>query len=322
MRNNLILLSVLALLIGAYFLFMYDPGDSSLDESEIGFAIGDTAQVTEIVLVKVIGGEDQQGIQLTKSEGGWQVNNRYYAFVPRIEKFLHVLSLIRVRDALPPKGQATAGQLLAQGHTRVEIFSEKGLIKAYEVGTEYKGGRGTLMQLEDADDAYVVELPGMQGYLNVYYSLDPNYWRENLLFHGGLSNLRSISVTYSSKAGSFELSRETAESPWKLGGDGPAANPESISAYFAQFTGKVYGETFVAAKYPGKFEALRSETPYATLSVAYLSGESTQVYLFERDDNPNSYFGWVEGAEELITVQHFVVDKYLAEKSDFLPPAL
>ena len=173
MRNTLLLLGVLLVLLGAYFLFLYDRGGSSLDESEIAFAIPDTAQITEMVMVKVIGGEDQQGIQLEKTEEGWRVNGEYFAFQPHINRFLHVLSLIRVRDALAPKGQATAQQLLAQGHTRVELFSKKGLIKAYQVGTEYKGGKGTLMRLESADDAYVVELPGLQGYLNVYFSLDP-----------------------------------------------------------------------------------------------------------------------------------------------------
>ncbi len=322
MRNTLILLVVLLGLLGGYFFFLYEQGGSSLDKSEIDFAIPDTAKITEVVMVKVVGGQDGEGIHLEKAGDGWQVNGQYGAFRPHVEKFLHVLSQIRVRDVLPPKGQATAQDLLARGHTRVELFSEKGLVKSYLVGTEYKGGKGTLMKLEKADDAYIVELPGLQGYLNVYYSLDTGFWRENLLFRGALSYIRSVSVSYSKKTGSFELFRENEQGKWYLQGVEQGINEQALDAYLAHFTGKVYGETFAGERFPDKLETLRAETPDVILSVEFFSGETEKVVLFERSDNPNSYFGWVEGKEELLTIQHFVIDKYLAQKSDFLLPAL
>ena len=178
------------------------------------------------------------------------------------------------------------------------------------------------MKLEKATDAYVVELPGLQGYLNVYYSLDAGYWRENLLFHGALPYIRSISVSYPKKAGTFELFREEEQGNWYLQGVEQGINKEALAAYLTHFTGKVYGETFVGEKYPGKLQSLRAETPDAILSIGLFSGETEKIFLFERQENPNNYFGWVDGQEELITVQHFVIDKFLAQKSVFLLPAL
>lgn len=322
MRNTLILLGVLLGLALAYFIFTYDKGGSSLDGSEIEFAITDTAEVSEIVMVKVRAGNDRGGIHLQKGLNGWKVSAKHYGFQPRIEKFLHVLTQIRVRDALAPKGQASAEALLEKGHTRIEIFSEEGLLKSYQIGTEYKGGIGTLMKLEGADDPYVVELPGLQGFLNVYYSLDEGYWRENLLFHGALSHLQGISVEYPDRPGSFSLRRDDPNTDWRITGSEISIDTTRLNAYLNEFSGKVYAETFAATKYPNKLDSLQTQQPTAILSLEHFQEEKERIYLFERSDNPNNYFGWVEGNNELLTIQHFVVDKFLKEKSHFLQPSL
>ncbi|MEO1588697.1 MAG: hypothetical protein AAFS00_15515, partial [Bacteroidota bacterium] len=54
------------------------------------------------------------------------------------------------------------------------------------------------------------------------------------------------------------------------------------------------------------------------IHVRYKDGTSRDIYMYVREENPNNFFAWIEGEPELITVQHFVIDKFLKKKSDLL----
>ena len=176
----------------------------------------------------------------------------------------------------------------------------------------------TLMQLEDSDFPFIVELPGMQGFVNTHYSLDKKLWRENLIFKATPDQIKTLSITYKDPTKSFQLIREDANSDWRLFASESRVDAGQLESYFENFQGKVYAETFAAESFPGQYEALKDKMPDITFSIGYLDGTSRTLRLFERPENANNFFGWIEGENDLLTVQHFVFDKFLAEKGFFL----
>ena len=116
---------------------------------------------------------------------------------------------------------------------------------------------------------------------------------------------------------SFQLIRENAGEPWRMFANESAVDQAQLETYFQNFTGKIFAESFAAANYPGQFEVLQDKTPDITFSVEYFDRDPRAIYLFERPENPNNFFGWVEGENDLVTVQHFVFDKFLVDRGYF-----
>lgn len=319
MNKTYLLAGLLILALGIYLLFVYDRGQSSLNPDDIAFAVEDTAAIQTITLTKVIEGKDIERLVLDRLEDGtWQLDKKYPVFQPRIDYLLKTMHLIHIQEKLVEEGITSGEKILDLTHIRVEIYSAEKRIKGYLLGTSAKGNRGSLMKMMGGRYPYIVELPGLQGYINSHYTMDRKIWRENLLFDGRLDRILGISMNFADAEKSFRLVREDTASDWRLAGEESPLNQANLEKYLAKFDRKIYAESFVQEEYPGKLEDLRNQTPTITFSVNYTSGNTRTCYLFEREENPNNYFGWVEGEDELLTVQHFVFDKFLEERAHLL----
>ncbi|MEL6650453.1 MAG: hypothetical protein AAFQ87_06565, partial [Bacteroidota bacterium] len=318
MRNNLILVGLIIIGLGLWFFSLKGRDQSSVALEDIEFAVKDTASVYTIHLSQYQKGEVSQSLALFRTkEGTWSLNDQYTAFQPRIDQLLKVMHLLRVKELLAPKGQATAERLLADAHLKVEAFDRDGKsIRVYFIGTPAKNGQGNLMKLEDADMPVIVEMPGLQGFVSNFFSLEPLFWRENLLFDGRLDALESVSVQYRDGRSSFALKRNLNGIDWDFVNDSRKPDPVALARYLEQFQGKVYAESFAFENYPSLFEELSVRPSEIALTVTNRDGTERQLYLYKRDDNPNNYFGWLEGANELLTIQTYVIDKYLVSLED------
>ncbi|MFK7922176.1 MAG: hypothetical protein AB8H47_09475 [Bacteroidia bacterium] len=320
MRKNLILLAIILLGLGAYFLFISGREQSSVDLENIQFAIEDTSAVYTIHLSQYNKGEITQSLALLRTQdGSWSLNDQYSVFQPRINQLLRVMHLIRVKELLAPKGQVTGESLLADANLHVEAFNRSGnSIRSYYIGSPAKNGHGNLMKLEDAEMPVIVEMPGLQGFVTNYFSLEPLFWRENLLFDGSIDALQSISIQYNDGRTSFGLTRNINGIDWDFALDNRKPEPAALKQYLDNFQGKVYAESFAFENYPGLFEELSTRNPDVSVLVQTNIGEPRQVNLYKRSDNPNNYFGWIEGQNELLTIQTYVIDKYLKTLEDLL----
>lgn len=320
MRNNLFLIGLLAVLAVIFFVFIYDRDQSSLSLEETAFAVEDTASIHQIVLTRKVQGNPAFRIQLDRqSDGNWLLNERYTALLPKVQKLLNVLHLIQVKEVLVGEGLETADMILGTMHTLVEVSDQQGnLIKQFLLGTETKDARGTLVKLADAQTPYIVEMPGHQGYINAFFSVEELQWRENLLFQANIEQIQQIAITYADARQSFTLSRRSPESGWQILGVEQALDSVRLAEYLSHFKGKMYAESFASGHYPGKRAELRNHDPSVELVIGYFSGERRNIKLFEREENLNNFFGWVDDGPELLTVQHFVIDKFLQSRSYLL----
>ncbi len=314
-NRNLVLGLLLLIVASLYAAYVYQQGGSSLNDRDIAFAVEDTAAVDRMVLTRFLLEEEQEELQFSRTEAGWLLNERYPAFQPNVNSLLATLSQLHVQEVLIEKGLDAGKELLEQQRLRLEVYQGRKKVKEILIGREGKDAQGTLMMLASSSRPFIVGIPGFSGYLNSRFTMDMDFWREKLLFQAQPDQLASISISYKNDPiNQFSLKKEGAN--WKLAdGDG---NMEAIQMYLSQFSGKVYAEAFVADRYPEAMGELASELPDITFELIYQDGSARTVILFEQADNPNAYLGWVKGEEDLMSIQHFVFDKYLVKRGELL----
>lgn len=315
MRTTLLLAGTLALGLIAYLLFVFDRGAGTLDPAEADFAIADSSAVHRIVMRSYRADRMTQEVILQRqSNGDWLLNDTYPALRPRVRHLLKVMGRLEVREVLNESGQRTANQFFQAMRTEVAIMDEAGnYLKHYWVGSETPDARGTLMRMAEAETPYVVEMPGLQGYVKASYAMDPLLWRANRLFVADTARLQSLSVEYVRQPEiSWTLLRQ-ADGRWDLA-EGEA-DPQRLEVLLRQFKGMVYAETFASYDFPGKQQQLAEQQPDLRLKAVLRDGSRREIVMYDRQDNPNNLFGWVLGAEELLTIQHFVIDPFLPTKS-------
>jgi hypothetical protein len=311
MRTTLLLAGTLALGLVAYLLFFFDRDDTSLDPAEAGFAVEDTSTVHRIVMRSYRKDRMTQEVILQRQpDGDWLLNDLYPALRPRVQHLLKVMHRLEVREVLNQAGERTANQFFEVMRTEVEIMDQAGrYLKHYYVGSETPDARGTLMRMAESETPYVVEMPGLQGYVKASYALDPLLWRANRLFVADTARLQSLRLEYVGQPeDSWTLQRQS-EGSWGLA-EGEA-DPQRLNTLLSKFKGLVYAETFANNDYPGRQQQLAEQTPDLRLRAQYRDGSGREIVVYDRPDNPNNLFGWVVGEEELLTIQHVVLDPFL-----------
>lgn len=313
-RSNTILIVILFVLAAGYFIYTQTrPVQDNI------FHVEDTSQIHRIELTKVIKGEEREQISLARSGEEWLVNDVHTAVDKKIEAFLNTLGGIRVRDNIEDAGQETALSILKKNHTLVKVLdADEDELVAYLVGPTDSKHKSNIMMVDGASRAYYVSKPGLDGYVSVQYQLDPLLWREKLLWNLEGSDLAEVKVDYLSyPEENFTLQRE-GEGTWTLIEEGGLANPKRVEDYLRLFTGKIFAESFADLNFPGMRDSLSRRTPDVRFQYRSRSSETpVAIRLFARPENQNNYFGYLENQQELYTVQHFVMDKYLKRKTYF-----
>jgi len=312
-RNSWVgILSIAVILIGLFWFLSSRNRSSTLDPADTAFALEDTAAVTAIRLIKTQEGKAITTIDLRKNqEGIWMVNQTYRAFEPQIGYHLTTLHRLQVKEVLTGKGLESADKIINLMNTRVEIEGAEGPIKTYILGTSARDSKGSLMQLEGASQPFIVERPDLQGFINPFFTIDVDIWREKLLWRATIQEVNEIRMEWPADPERNLWLTQESERPWALQPGGEAPDQEKLATYLAQFKGAVFAESFASRREPEKLEELKESEPDIRFSLGYTDGRIREIVLYLEPDNPNAYHGWVVGEEELYTIQHYVFDDFI-----------
>ncbi|MEM8898495.1 MAG: DUF4340 domain-containing protein [Bacteroidota bacterium] len=322
-NRNLVLGTLLLIAASLYAAYVYQQGGSSLNDRDIAFAVEDTAAVDRMVLTRFLQEEEQEELQFSRTESGWLLNERYPAFQPNVNSLLGTLSQLHVQEVLIEKGLDAGKELLEQQRLRLEVYDGRKKVKEILIGREGKDAQGTLMMLASSSRPFIVGIPGFSGYLNSRFTMDMDFWREKLLFSAKEEELQLINITYK-KDSLQDVILGKQDGNWVL--NSGKGDPQKIAEYLSQFQGKVYAEAFVRRSYPEIMK--RAERFDADISLCIIfntpsqpdqdisSPPSTCVYLYEQEDDPNTYLGCIQYDQELMSIQHFVFDKYLVKREE------
>lgn len=317
-NKTLALLGVLAALaVLAFFTVGKRDTLRTTSAEETNFALTDTASVSKITLTKMQQGKKVSEVVMTKEGKNWRLNGEANVSEPQLKLFFKTISAIRVREKVNEKGQTTIQECMKENHVLVAFFKGNEKLKAYQVGMEGLNHVGSYLRMEGADNGYLVELPGLQGNLNGFFPTETTIWRENLLFDANLGNIQQVEAKFTRKTQlSLLLSREKSTSPWLV--NGKPADSTKLKPFLAHFKGKIYFETIAHAKYPGKLQQLQTQLPDIIYTVTYFDGKKRVINLYLREETQENFFAFIEGENLLLTVQHFVMDKFLTLDNPYL----
>lgn len=314
-KTTIILLVVLVVLIGAYLAFVH-----KWHGPDNEFHITDVNAIGKVVISKVNEGKEVEAVVLARQgEADWTVNDSLPASAAQVGDFLKILTEIRVKEPIGDKAQATSLGLLKRNHTRVTISDgQASVIRDYLIGPTNNPQSANIFKMAWSDHCYMVSKPGMDGYVSIYYSTRELDWRDKAIWNLRGSELTMVSAIYSrdTLGQSFVLAQRDGK--WQLLSPDSPADPGRVAAYMGLFTGKISAESYASLQYPEMMDSLKRRHPDARFTLQDTKGQRIELHLFARPDVNANFFAFVEGKDELLTVQHYVIDPFLKQRGYFV----
>lgn len=184
----------IALLV-AFLLFwlLRKPEKTNIPQEEIAFAVKDTTQLQEIVITAYFNEQVANKSILTRREGLWWVNNAYPAHPDKVQLLLQTIHDIQMRQPLHPNAKANVLQLIRKRNLHI-LLKSTNHTKSYTLGPATPDTKGNFAILENAQNPYIVELPGFSGYLSARFSAEPNSWRDLTLWNIPLNQFKNYQI--------------------------------------------------------------------------------------------------------------------------------
>ncbi len=168
----------LLLTVLVYFL-VKNPRKSTINPAEIEFAVKDTASIQKVILTGYIEGNPVGKVYLTKKEANWWVNNEFKAQNVAVEHLLQTIYAIQMQQPLHPNAVENVKKLIKKRNIHVIIQNSNGtILKGYYIGPATPDTKGNYVIMEGAENPYIAEIPGFQGYLSTRFSANPDVWRD------------------------------------------------------------------------------------------------------------------------------------------------
>ena len=319
---NLVILAVaLGGLIAAYFIFFSEDKGTSLSDEESQFAVQDTGAIQKITFEKVVRDTVKSTLNLERRGNHWSLNGQYVADQAQVSNMLTTLSRLTPVAVLTEQGKQTSLQRLKTNHTQVEVRGAEGVMKRFKIGPTNKDQTGNVMLLEGAKNPAVIAREGMVGYVSIYFTTDQIRWRDKTLINEHPDGLASVEARYTNSPNlNFRISRAQGGN-WDLA-EGLQADSSKVNRYLGNFMRPAYFESFAMQVYPQMVDSLKGQQPDIQLSYTNQLGLERTISMFIRGPEANNYFGWVEGEEELLTIQKYVIDSFLVPVDYFVPGPL
>jgi hypothetical protein len=205
-KNQLILLLFLAIAGLAAVWYLNAKDKTNLEGYDFHMAVKDTAAVYKIFLA------DRNGKNVTltrETSARWQVNGQYRARHDAMQNLLQTVHDLDLQYRLPRGGVEPIVKSLATDAVKVEIYNKKGeKMRAYYVGGSNADDRGTYMMMEDANEPYVMHIPGFVGMLRPRYFTELEDWRDRFIFRLMPQDIQSVILDYpNQKSKSFKIDR-------------------------------------------------------------------------------------------------------------------
>lgn len=341
MKNRRILILVIIILLAVVAIWLaYDRSNSTFSKNEGDFAVEDTARITRILLA-----DKRNNIVVLerKEDGKWVVNEEYPASKPILDMFLQTLKNIRVKEPVPVNQQKHIISLLAANAVKVEIyqylprirlfgkeawFREK-RTRVYYVGDATPDLRGSYMLKEGADIPFIVDLPGLRGFVSPRYSTRLEDWRDHTIFHHRLANIHEVTVEIPEMPDqSYKVIRHDDNRLEVIS----LVTQQTVSGYdtlkvlaFMNSFNNIKFESFLNKVEDLNIDSIRSSQPFFVITLKDNSGETIKVRTFHkkaerevRDEN-GELFPWdvdrlyveINDGKDIVLAQFFTFDKIL-----------
>ena len=210
MKKNKKFILILIIFAPIAFWFITQNDNSTLKEKETGFAVADTSIVTKIFIAN----KNTNSIILQRTNKGWILDNKFSTNPRVINSLLSTMNRVKIKSPVPKIGRDNIIKRLASIGIKVEIYQEayrinlfdkykffpyEKLAKVYYVGDVTPDNLGTYMLMEDAENPYIVHIPGFRGFLTPRYSPMSDDWKSHQVFKHTLSDIANVTIEFGDK---------------------------------------------------------------------------------------------------------------------------
>lgn len=347
MKKNLaIYLAVAALAVLAVILAVTRTS-TTLSGKSSDFALADTSTVTRIFMSD----KNNNTLMLTRSDSGqWTVNDKYTASRFNVSMLLQTMQQIEVSMPVAKAARNNVIRQLAANSVKVEIyqrvfridflgmrlFPHEKQTKAYFVGGATQNNRGSYFLMEHSDEPYVVQLPGLRGFVTPRYMPIEKYWRDYTVIKRTLPEIRSVSV-------------EIPDAPQESYIIRSEKNAFAFLEYSSQTPVPGHIDTLSIMNFLNGFRNLNFEVllndlekvrkdsilalpPFVNLTVTDTAGIVTTIRTFRKPSDAGAtdmngkplpydmdrFYALINDGKDLVLAQFFTFDRVLRPKSFFL----
>lgn len=347
-RNFWIWIVVIVLAAVALWLWSSRSG-STFASHERDFAVNDTASITRIFLVDK---REHQVVLHRQSEGYWLVNGRHKVSKPIIDMFLRTLASLQVKEPVPIAQQPKIVSLLAANAKKVEIYQNlpriklfghawgyrEKLSKIYYVGDATPDLTGTYMLMEGASTPFIIEIPGLRGFVAPRFSVIEADWRDHTIFNYRLSKIRKVSLEipeFPQESYKVVNKGQQGLELIQLITNQPVHRFDTLRllAFMNSFN-NIKFESLLNDVRGVNVDSIRQQQPFHIIQVTLADGKQITVRTFHKkaeteiygDDgkplpwDPDRMYAELNEGNDFVLVQFFTFDKITRPLSWFLKP--
>ncbi len=340
------------ILLGAVSLvLLLNRNTSTFGKKDRDFAVEDTASITRIFLAD----KRNNSVMLERQPNGrWMVNREYLVSKPIMDMFLQTLKRIEVKEPVPASSHNRIISLLAANAVKVEVYQNLPRLTLFgnplfyreKLGTVYYVGdatpdlTGTYMLREGSGLPFIIDMPGLRGFVAPRYTPRLIDWRDHTIFSHRLADIREVTLEIP----------DYADHSYKVVNHGnkrleviSLLSNQVVERYdtlrmlaFMNSFGNIKFESILNETKDLNIDSIRTSRPFHVITLTDQSGKQHQVKTFrmpatmEYFDDQGNVIPWdldrmyaeINEGKDFVLVQFFVFDKIIRPLGYFLkePP--
>jgi len=280
----LIILSVITIIL------LYNQKDNNVKQSLRDFAVEDTASISKIFLADKLGNE----IILNRTKKGWIVNDKYLTRKDAINTLLSTIKNIEVNYPVSNSMHNNVIKNLASKAVKIEIFlnDEEQPNKTYYIGTPAPNMIGSFMLLENSSKAFVMYIPGFNGFLAPRYNIDGanislDLWKNRSFINLDPKKIHSVEViNHDDSTNSYIISKQDNRYIIEHNGSKQFISNTLSSKYFNLFR-KVNCEGYLNTF--SKKDSIINSQPFHTIKIISNVSEKIEFNTFHKSPKREEY---------------------------------
>jgi len=283
MKNSFKIVIGLLVVIGLVVAVVKLQGKKGQSDSElIEFAIEDITTVDKVIISDAFG----RTFEIVKQGDIWTDKEGNCIIQESAEFILEAFKTIEFKGYLPDKSHANFTNLTAAKHTKVEIFQNGEWTKTWYIGPPFSDHHGQIMLLDS--DKYgtsalpvIMKLKGVHGIIEPRFFADAKKWECTNIFALESNEIKEIDVQFNDEP-------ERSFTVKKNGSDFKVYQQKNLlknvdTAMIFRYVHNYKKIHFDVPNYemnPFTVDSLKKTTPFGTLTVKEVNGNSTRLRMF------------------------------------------
>lgn len=287
-KNRTLAFSLIGLSLVGIALFFYQKSGSEIDKDI--FKIKETTKVDKVILASPKG-----EVELSFNGSRWSVNNQY----PADEQLITVL--FATLQQVEAKRKAASSLIDSLSHSiqatgvKVSLFEQGEILRTFYVGGNVLKTEAYF--LDNAQDPYLMNIPGYRVYVAGIFELDENGWRDKRIFNFNWRNFKRLTAQFSQHPDqNFEISDQGN------GFDLNDALPSDTTRLndYLDAVSLLVADHFASEEERAAYDSLAQTQPLVTIKAFDLGNNPYSLQLYRPLQGKEEVFGKMDEGDQVL----------------------